>query len=118
RIRQVIRTLTATLQEKNCQKLEKAIYCQQRRRHHDQQRCKGDNFDLSSSVNNGPPPCYKHVRGMMTSALCLELNDNSTRTQTNSNKNFHYDYYYWNGMENGNYRKPKNHNNRQQVDWV
>ncbi|KRX40585.1 hypothetical protein T05_416 [Trichinella murrelli] len=147
RIRQVIRTLTATLQEKNCQKLEKAIYCQQRRRHHDQQRGKGDNFDLSSSVNNGPPPCYKHVRGRMKSvddddddddgkaglstgsppptysntmlqALCLELNDNSTTTQTNNNKNFHYDYYYWNGMENGNYRKPKNHNNRQQVDWV
>ncbi|KRZ67965.1 hypothetical protein T10_11224 [Trichinella papuae] len=143
RIRQVIRTLTATLQEKNCQKLEKAIYCQQRRRHlenHDQQRS-GDQFD-SSSVNNGPPPCYKHVRGMMRTvddddskaglrtggsppptysntmlqALCEELNNYSTRTQTNSNNN-NLNYNYW--KENGNYCKQKNQNNRrQQVDWV
>ncbi|KRZ08305.1 hypothetical protein T11_2823 [Trichinella zimbabwensis] len=141
RIRQVIRTLTATLQEKNCQKLEKAIYCQQRRRHlenHDQQRS-GDQFD-SSSVNNGPPPCYKHVRGMMRTvddddskaglrtggsppptysntmlqALCEELNNYSTRTQINNNNNLNYNYW----KENGNYCKQKNQNNRrQQVDW-
>ncbi|KRY72279.1 hypothetical protein T4A_9582 [Trichinella pseudospiralis] len=137
RIRQVIRTLTATLQEKNCQKLEKAIYCQQRRRHLEDNN---DQFDSSSSVNNGPPPCYKHVRGMMSTvddedgkaglrtggsppptysntmlqALCEELNNYSTRPETNNNNNLNYNYW----KENGNYCKQKNQNNRrQQVDW-